>query len=131
MLRVLNNFLRARVAGHVDLPELPEEMPEGFSWTEAAKELGIEGKRARFSSQAIPRLSRPGPHLGGLAARRGRPHLPREVQGEGLEGDLGAAEGEECTRSGIGKSESYEEGRGNRALERASGRAENKRKREE
>jgi hypothetical protein len=49
VLRVLNNFLRARVPGHVDLPELPEEMPEGFSWTEAAKELGIEGKRAHKS----------------------------------------------------------------------------------
>jgi hypothetical protein len=32
-------------------------------------------------------------------------------------------------RSGIGKSESFEEGRGNRALERASGRAENKKER--
>jgi hypothetical protein len=49
VLRVLNNFLRARVSGHVDLPDLPEEMPEGFSWTEAAKELGIEGNRARDS----------------------------------------------------------------------------------
>ena len=49
VLLVLNRFLRARVPGHVDLAELPDELPEGFPWVEAAKELGMEDKRAHKS----------------------------------------------------------------------------------
>ena len=49
VLKVLNDFLRARVPGHVDLTELPEELPEGFPWKDAGIELRVEGPRAGHS----------------------------------------------------------------------------------
>ena len=45
VLQVLNTFLRARVPGHVDLTELPEEFPEGFLWKDVAEAFGMEGAR--------------------------------------------------------------------------------------
>ena len=92
MLKVLNDFLRARVPGHVDLTELPGELPEGFLWSLVASELGMTGSWAAHLPRAIQEQPRPGPRLRRLAARGGRPHLPRVRQGESAHGDREHAE---------------------------------------
>ena len=48
VLLVLNIFLRERIPGHVDLTELPEELPEGFPWSDLAKALGITSAKDSY-----------------------------------------------------------------------------------
>jgi len=48
VLLVLNNFLRKRSPGHVDLTELPEQLPKWFPWKDVATALGLTSPKVVF-----------------------------------------------------------------------------------